>query len=128
MLFVASIAWAVYEYNNPPVPKGEYHELGLDYYEKKDYSDAIIAFDKALEKDSLNAEVLFFRGMAEIYLGNYKKGSVDCKKACELDSEFEELYYKYDVKYFEDYGKNLKIILILLHLPISRKLKRKIWR
>lgn len=59
---------------------------GLVFTQMRKYDDAIIAFDRAIQLDSLNAESWINRGTVYYYLTDYQKAQADLDKALLLDT------------------------------------------
>lgn len=60
-------------------------ELGILYFEKKNYRKALEYLEKANEKVKNSAELYLFAGMAYTELGQPEKGKESIEKALELD-------------------------------------------
>ncbi|MBU4190452.1 MAG: hypothetical protein KJ886_05615 [Candidatus Thermoplasmatota archaeon] len=64
---------------------------------KKQYMEAIVSFNKALEFDKKSKSCLIHRGMAHGEVGDIKKASEDFSKARELNKKEFDRYYKQEV-------------------------------
>jgi len=65
----------------------EYHRQGCDYYEKKDYSQAAKAFEKAVELKPDNAIYHYNLGITYCALEKYEKAIPHLKKTVEIDPD-----------------------------------------
>lgn len=72
--------------------------VGIDFFEKKDYENALAYFDLALDEDPMNAEIHYYMGMC------YKENNVDMAvteflNAIKLDPTYIDAYYMLGVAY-----------------------------
>jgi tetratricopeptide (TPR) repeat protein len=97
---------------------GLYCYIGMAYFEKKEYIDALILFDKALEVSSEHAEGYLGRGAVCIRLRKYDQAISDFDKAIELNPNSAAAYYSRGYTYYmkgqydtaiSDYTKALEI-------------------
>ena len=89
-----------------------YHELGLHYFSREDYGNAIANFSKIIKlrpTDSFvtDAVAYFKRGSVYFALEDYGKSIADLSKAIELAPTHADAYYRRGAAYFfsEDYGR-----------------------
>jgi tetratricopeptide (TPR) repeat protein len=61
--------------NQTPPPKGLAHELGVAYYKKSDYANAILSFRKALEETPDDPEATQLLGLS-LYLGGKPRDAI----------------------------------------------------
>jgi len=64
-----------------------FYEKGVAHFENKNYKDAILEFNQAIEEDTNFSEAYYKRGVANIYLEGYESAINDFNKAVELDPE-----------------------------------------
>ena len=69
-----------------PLDVHTHWQLGLIYYFARNFEEAIVAFNKALEIDSNFGEAIRYRGLALGYLGKYNEALTDINRALGLTS------------------------------------------
>ncbi|MGD0709862.1 MAG: hypothetical protein ABR968_01640, partial [Bacteroidales bacterium] len=69
------------EVNINSVTAQDYFKKGNDQLSQKNYNDALILLNKAVEMDSVNGNNYAYRGMAKYYLKDYKGAITDYDKA-----------------------------------------------
>jgi TPR repeat protein len=87
------------------MPTIDYNQQGIDYYEKQDYDNAIIAFKKAIEINPKHDEAYFNMGNAYGKKEDYDNAITAYKKAIEINPKNDKAYHNmgnaYDKK--QDY-------------------------
>ena len=68
--------------------------LADSLFEEKEYTDALENYTKAIELDSLNAELYLKRGKCHVKKQSSKKAINDYSKAIEIDSTYSEAYLR----------------------------------
>lgn len=90
---------------------------GLEYYENKDFVNAIKSFNEVLDLDEYNLNALYNRGLSNYAIANYLEGCDDWRKASIFgDLESKELLKKYC---------NEKTIIINYHISANELMKTK---
>jgi len=70
----------------------KYIILGYNLHQKNKYTNALEAYDKAIEIDPENPEAYFWRGQSLIKTGQYEKAIVDFKRAMKIRPDYVEAY------------------------------------
>ena len=70
-----------------------YVDLGVSYFNSKDYQSAIASFDKAIRFDPNNARAYVHRGYIYHLSKNYESAIADYDKAIELQPNYANAYY-----------------------------------
>ena len=76
-----------------------YTKRGISYYQKGEYDQAILDFDKALQINPMNAEAYNNRGSVYGEKGRYDQAISDFCKALEISPMYAEAYYNRGVTY-----------------------------
>ena len=84
-----------------------YYNRGTVYYEKGEYDEAILCFDKAISLKPRFAEAYCSRGTAYYQKGEYDQAILDFNKAIERNPKLAEAYYNRAVVYYhkQEYDK-----------------------
>ena len=84
-----------------------YYNRGTVYYEKGEYDQAILCFDKAIRINPWFAEAYCSRGTAYYQKSEYDQAILDFNKAIEINPGFAEAYYNRAVVYYhkQEYDK-----------------------
>ena len=78
--------------NIPTVTAQDYFNKGDDQLNHKNYNEALIMFNKAVELDSSSGNNYAYRGMAKYYLQDLKGAISDYDKALKLIPDYSEVY------------------------------------
>lgn len=78
-----------------------FKEVGLTYYQKGDYPNALTIFDRALELYPVDAEVYHYRAHIYLAMGNYSYALADFYDVIKLDPTFRHPYYNLGTVYYE---------------------------
>ena len=70
-----------------------YYSLGKEKFGAKDYADAIVNFDKAIELDPTYVRAYYERGRAQDRLGVYDSAIASCAQVLEMDPDEADAYY-----------------------------------
>ena len=77
-------------------------KLGLCYYEKQEYQNAIRSFQKCIQRDPNHAASYYWMGIVYAKQNAKKKAVVCFKKAVSLKPTFIEAYYQLGLLYLEE--------------------------
>jgi tetratricopeptide (TPR) repeat protein len=75
-------------------------KTGLDFFEKKDYENAMTYFKLALKQNPYNAEICYYLGMC-YKENNTNKAITEFLNAIEIDPEYLDAYYMLGITYME---------------------------
>ena len=83
----------------------ELTQTGMNFYEKKQYVEAILHFNKAIEQDDQYAQAYFMRGSIKENFEDRHGAMQDYNRAIELNKSYSEAYFaRGNVKYIlQDY-------------------------
>ena len=70
-----------------------FYGLGKQKLDAKDYADAIVNFDRAIELNPKYLRAHYERGRAQAYLGDYESGIASCTQVLEMDPDEADAYY-----------------------------------
>lgn len=85
-------------------PTDEWFKQGKQAFENKEYSQAVIKLEKAVELNFSNADVFYYLGGAYFYQNDYNSAIKNYLKALELKPDFAEAYFSLGVAYFSNGG------------------------
>lgn len=68
-------------------------ESGMQYFEKGDYKNALLNFNKAIEKDSKNADAFYMRGRVKQILEDYHGAMKDFNIAININAKSAHYYF-----------------------------------
>ncbi|MDH5366362.1 MAG: tetratricopeptide repeat protein [Cyclobacteriaceae bacterium] len=71
----------------------EFTQTGMSFYEKKQYLEAILHFNKAIEKDNTYSKAYFLRGSIKENFDDRHGAMQDFNKAVELNKNYSEAYF-----------------------------------
>lgn len=78
--------------NIATVTSQDYLNQGNDQIKKKNYNEALILLNKAVELDTTNGNIYAYRGMAKYYLNDFKGAITDYDKAVKIIPDYGEVY------------------------------------
>ncbi|HZU98551.1 MAG TPA: protein kinase, partial [Planctomycetota bacterium] len=83
------------------------HNLGKALRDKRNYTDAISKFDRAIALDPELADAFYDRGTCYLKIGNFVPGILDFSRALELNPRFADQFYNkvYQVSYVVDLNR-----------------------
>jgi len=87
-------------------------KTGEDFYESKNYTDAITQYSKALEIETDYVEAYVLRAQAYEQINELENAAIDYKRATAFEQKDEELYYK-GGKLFAEVGMDSTAIVML---------------
>ena len=76
-----------------PVRAAASYSLGVVKSDAKDYADAIVNFDKAIELNPEYVRAYYERGRAQSYLGDYDSAIASCTQVLKMDPDETDAYY-----------------------------------
>lgn len=68
-------------------------DQGVNQITRKNYKEAIVLFDKAIELDKGDQELYAHRGQAKHYLNRYHEAILDYNIAIKLEPDYSEIYH-----------------------------------
>ena len=77
---------------NTVVTAQDYFKKGSNQLDLKNYDEALILLNKAVEMDSSNGNSYAYRGMAKYHLKDFKGAIIDYDKALKLIPDYGEVY------------------------------------
>ncbi|MDR2127034.1 MAG: tetratricopeptide repeat protein [Prevotellaceae bacterium] len=77
----------------------EYFNMGLDYAEQGNYTEAIVCYKKALEINPNEAVAYYYMGIAYVNLGNHAEAIGSYQKALDIDPNYAEAYVNMGYSY-----------------------------
>lgn len=80
-------------------PEKEMLDKGKDYFKKKMYDEAVIAFDTAIQINLRYASAYYYRGRAYAEKGNLDEAISDYAKAIEIKPKHAKAYYRRGLAY-----------------------------
>lgn len=88
-----------------------FYNLGIDFYNKKDYEKAIRQFKLALEKPRVQPQVYYNLGLAYQCMKNYEKAIINYKRFLALHHDDHDGLYNLALTYYlmEKYDKSTEI-------------------
>ncbi|PPS23142.1 tetratricopeptide repeat protein [Brachyspira murdochii] len=78
-----------------------YYIEGVNYYNKKQFEDALKTLNKAIELDPNKAKAYLYRGVSQLVMGRNEEAIKDFDKAIELDPNYPKFYL------YRGHSKNL---------------------
>ena len=83
------------------------HKAGQALRDKRNYTEAIVKFDRAIELDPELADAFYDRGTCYLKVGNFVPGILDFSRALELNPRFADQFYNkvYQVSYVVDLNR-----------------------
>jgi tetratricopeptide (TPR) repeat protein len=83
------------------------HEAGKGLRDRRNYSDAIAKFDRAIALNPEHSEAFYDRGTCYLKIGNFVPGILDFSRALELNPRFADQFYNkvYQVSYVVDLNR-----------------------
>ncbi len=96
----------------------DYYKIGLKKFEEKNYSGAIIDFNKAITNKPNDADLFLMRGVANANLDNFKDAIADYSRAIELKPSYANAFnnrgiIRHSLKNYEgainDFDKAIKL-------------------
>ena len=70
-----------------------FYSLAKEKLDAKDYADAIVGFDKAIELNPKYLRAHYERGRAQAYRGDYESAIAACTQVLEMDPDEADAYY-----------------------------------
>ncbi len=104
---MAFVAGGVRDAQDRDVNGNSVHNQGKALRDKRQYTDAIARFDRALALDPELADAYYDRGSCYLKIGNFTPGILDFSKALELNPRFADQFYNkaYQVSYVTDLNR-----------------------
>jgi tetratricopeptide (TPR) repeat protein len=101
------VAGGVLDAQGHDVNKDSVHNAGKTLRDKRNYTDAISKFDRAIALDPELAEAFYDRGTCYLKIGNFVPGILDFSRALELNPRFADQFYNkvYQVSYVVDLNR-----------------------
>ena len=69
-----------------------YFTKGLDFFDKENYKEAVIYYNKAIQLEPNYSDLYFHRSRAYLYDMNFDEALTDCNKAIELEPLYKDAY------------------------------------
>ena len=96
-------------------------KTGEEFYESKNYADAIAQYSKALEIETDNVEAYVLRAQAYEAINDLENAALDYKRATAFEQKDEELYYKGGKLYSSIGNDSVAIEMLTKSLEIKKK-------
>lgn len=85
-------------------PAEAWFKQGKKDFESKEYSQAVVKLEKAVELNFRKAEVFYYLGGAYFYQNDYNSAIKNYLQAIELEPDYAEAYFSLGVAYFSNGG------------------------
>ncbi|MEZ0230586.1 MAG: tetratricopeptide repeat protein, partial [Planctomycetota bacterium] len=101
------VAGGVRDAQDRDVNGNSVHNQGKALRDKRNYTDAIAKFDRAIALDPELADAFYDRGTCYLKIGNFVPGILDFSRALELNPRFADQFYNkvYQVSYVVDLNR-----------------------
>lgn len=70
----------------------ELFDIGIEQFEYREYKEALITFDKALDADPENFEALYYKGNCHMNMGKFIVAIEEFTKAIQINPNYAEAY------------------------------------
>lgn len=86
-----------------------HYKLGLAYYEKNDFKNAIVEFEQALKFDPSNANAYYSLGTVYLSIGNYMEAIKNLELAVQYNPNIADAFYNLGISYYRtrQYNKSV---------------------
>jgi tetratricopeptide (TPR) repeat protein len=79
----------------------QFYRMGLEQFNRGEYSEAIVSFDQAIQLNPVYAAAYFQRGMAYSKLGQFEAAISSYDRAIEINPDSAEVYFQRGMVYIQ---------------------------
>ncbi|HOL47673.1 MAG TPA: tetratricopeptide repeat protein [bacterium] len=78
-----------------------HYKLGISYFEKKDYRNAIVSFEEAIKFDPSNANAYYSLGTVYLAIGNYVEAIKNLELSIQYNPNIADAFYNLGICYYK---------------------------